>query len=134
MQGPAKNFKFWVFEFNFSKNHLNVKAEIKILNDFYLAGLDSIFCHDWLTPRGVFCHAGVQVSYFKKVFFLTDMLKNFENEILLAGRLKSKIDCQKSNIALSVNTVDFWCKQDLIFQTHLNKRVANFFSVFSFNT
>ena len=55
------------------------------------------------------------------------MLKNFENEILLAGRLKSKIDCQKSNIALSVNTVDFWCKQDLIFQTHLNKRVANFF-------
>jgi hypothetical protein len=46
-----------------------LEAEIRILNGFYLAGLDSIFCHDWLTPRGGFCHAVVQVTYFKKVSF-----------------------------------------------------------------
>ena len=73
MHGPVKNF-------GFSKNHVNVLialskfvAEIKILNDFYLAGLDSIFCHDWLTPRDAFCHAEYRLLILRRFLFLINM-------------------------------------------------------------
>ena len=52
---------------------LNVKAEIKILSDFYLAGLDSIFCHDWLTPRDAFCHAEYRLLILRRCIFLINM-------------------------------------------------------------
>ena len=87
MHRLVKNCEFWFFEFIFQKSPeflialakfvlkvaLNMEAEIKILNDFYLAGLDSIFCHDWLTPRDAFCHAEYRLLILRRFLFLINM-------------------------------------------------------------